>query len=96
MINSSFILQLRSDGSDKYTDQLDGAFIVWFSIDKRLTQCTLYWTIATYVEKTIKLYIFQWIMKQWQFNVVKNIYIYYTTVCILRIFSEVFLVGILM
>jgi len=31
-MNSSFILKLRSDGSDKYTDQLDGAFIVWFSI----------------------------------------------------------------
>jgi len=25
-------IKLRSDGSDKYTDQLDGAFIVWFSL----------------------------------------------------------------
>ena len=32
VINSSFILMLRSDGSDKYTDQLESAFIVWFSI----------------------------------------------------------------
>ena len=32
VITSSFILKLRSDESYKYTDQLDGAFIVWFSI----------------------------------------------------------------
>jgi len=36
VINSSFILKLRSDGPDEYTDQLDGAFIVWFSIFFRL------------------------------------------------------------
>jgi len=34
LISSSFILKLRSDGSYKYTDQLDDAFIVWFSIGK--------------------------------------------------------------
>jgi len=32
VINYSFMLKLQTDGSNKYTDHLDGAFIVWLSI----------------------------------------------------------------